>query len=126
MEVVSGVIRSPFTTESPAAAFAHRFYYTNNFTWPYLTFHFHDYRYVYCVDDVSIEGEQSFLIGGLYILLYLFFLMIYVPSLIVISRPPLIEHAAYKLMLAVGVMDNIVGFFFTFLAGVYTCMGRCA
>jgi len=111
------------TTESPAAAFAHRFYYTSNFTWEYLTFKYHDYRYVYCVDDVTIAGEQSYLIGGFYIFLYCFFLMLSIPSLIVISRPPLINHAAYKLMLSVGIMDNVVGFFFTFLAGVYTYIG---
>jgi hypothetical protein len=119
-------LSSAFTniTESPAAAFARHFYYTSNFTWEYLTFNYHDYRYVYCTDDVTIPGEQNFFIGGFYICLYLFFLLLYIPSLIVISRPPLINHAAYKLMLAVGLMDNVVGFFFTFLAGVYTCIGE--
>jgi len=110
-------------TESPAAAFARRFYYTSNFTWEYLTFNYHDYRYVYCVDDVTIPGEKNTIIGSFYICIFLFFLMLYIPSLMVISRPPLIDHAAYKLMFALGVMDNVVGFFFTFLAGVFTIIG---
>jgi len=114
----------PITTESPAAAYAHHFYYTSNFTWEYLTFKYHDYRYVYCVDNVTIAGEQNRLIGGFYIFLYCLFLILYIPSLIVISRPPLIGHATYKLMLSVGIMDNVVGFFFTFLAGIYTCIGN--
>lgn len=112
------------STESPAAKLAHTFRYTSNFTLEFLNFNYHDYRYVYCTGDVTIVGEKSSKVGSFYIFLYCLFLVLYIPSLIVIARPPLIKHAAYKLMLAVGIMDNVVGFFFTFLAGVYTIMGR--
>jgi len=54
---------------------------------------------------------------------YLLYLAIYVPSLVVIASRPLIRHSCYKMMLAVGVLDIVIGFFATFLAGVLSATG---
>jgi len=101
------------------------FHYTNNFSewprfWPYP-----DYRHIYCVGNYTIAGKRDYIQGALFIFQYLFYLAIYVPTLIVISRRPLIDHACYKLMFAIGVVDNCFGAYVTFTAGIFSIMGRC-
>lgn len=95
---------------------------TNNFhewpTWNYPTLY-----ELYCVGGYTIPGKQNYPAGVTYILEYLFYLVLYIPSLIVIGRPPLFQHSCYKLMFAVGIMDNCIGFFTTFLAGVFSMVG---
>uniref|UniRef100_A0A915EBT0 Uncharacterized protein n=1 Tax=Ditylenchus dipsaci TaxID=166011 RepID=A0A915EBT0_9BILA len=83
---------------------------------------------------------------------YLLYLCMYIPSLIVISRPALFQHACYKIMFMIGLWacqpvqgtrpclsssssyyedeyeqlkneDNVLGFVFTFLGGVFSFMG---
>ncbi|KAI1704619.1 serpentine type 7TM GPCR chemoreceptor srt domain-containing protein [Ditylenchus destructor] len=56
-------------------------------------------------------------------LTYLFYLTLYIPVLIVIRRSSLFRHTSYKLMFAIGIMDNISGFVFTFSAGVMSIAG---
>lgn len=87
-------------------------------TWDYPSLHD-----VYCTADYRITGERNYLIGAVYIAHYLLYLSLYIPSLVVISRPPLAQHACYKLMLAVGVLDNCVGFFDGLTAGVLSIVG---
>lgn len=84
-----------------------------------------NFTHVYCTDEYRITGERNYLVGSLYITQYLLYVMVYVPTLIVIARPPLIRHACYKLMLIVGVLDNMFGFYTTFVAGIYQLIGGC-
>src|SRR3954470_16685251 len=75
---------------------AYAYHITNDFgewpTWNYPTLHD-----VYCV-DFTIRGERNVAMGVFFICEYLFYLALYIPSLIVIGRQPLIEHSCYKLM----------------------------
>lgn len=98
------------------------FHFANNFTsWP--SFSYPDYTHAYCRAGYRVTGSQNIPIGVFYVAQYLIYLAIYLPSLIVIARPPLSRHACYKLMLSVGVADNVFGFFGTFMAGVFSLMG---
>jgi len=95
---------------------------TNNlsglFSWNYP-----DYRWLYCTDGHWIPGEKNVLIGSIYIVQYLFFLALYIPSLLVISRPAFLKHSCYKMMLVVGLMDIYNGFFVGLWAGIFSIMG---
>ncbi|KAI1697146.1 serpentine type 7TM GPCR chemoreceptor srt domain-containing protein [Ditylenchus destructor] len=95
---------------------------TNNFNqWP--NWNFTSYYDVYCTNGVTIPGEQNVLIGVFYIGIYLFFMSLYIPSLIVIRRSPLFQYACYKLMFSIGVFDLIGGFMYAFIAGILSIMG---
>lgn len=105
------------------------FHITNDLSWPPVwpppwNLTYPDFRHIYCTPEYSVRGERKYLAGALFIAEYLFYLSIYVPIMIVIARKPLIQHACYKFMLAVAVFDNIVGFFCTFLAGIYCIVGE--
>lgn len=100
-----------------------RFHFTNNWT-QLPTWEYGDYRWLYCSGGYRIPGERNYPIGVFYIAQYFLYLAIYAPALVVIARPPLIQHSCYKLMLAIGVLDNVFGLVFsTFMAGVLSLMG---
>ena len=93
------------------------------FSNPNHTYYPTDYNR-YCTNGRTVPGEKNVLIGSLYIAQYLVYLCLYAPSLIVIViTPQLLKHACYRLMLCIGLMDNCVGFVFTFMAGVFSLMG---
>src|SRR6185437_6476111 len=101
---------APTLPLQPAHPDPHTFRITNdfhNFTWNYP-----NYAYIYCTDGYDIPGERNVLIGTIYIVQYLFYLVLYTPTLIVMARRPLINYACYKLMFVVGVGDNVGGFIF--------------
>lgn len=101
-------------------AFTHHI--TNNFsslsTWNYPTLYD-----VYCVGGSHIHAERNVPMGVFFLAEYLFYLALYLPSLVVMSRRSLLQHSCYKLMLAVGVQENVLGFFATFMAGVLSIAG---
>ena len=102
---------TPATTVDSGAgkSVTHTYHLTNNFqerpTWNYPS-----YYDIYCTGGHTIPGGRNTVFGTLYIIQYLVYATLYIPSLIVISHPPLIDHSCYKLMFAVGVMDNVLGF----------------
>ena len=63
------------------------------------------------------------LIGTIYIVQYLFFLSLYIPTLLVMASPSFLKHSCYKMMLAVGLMDIYNGFYVGLFAGVFSIMG---
>ncbi|KAI1717452.1 serpentine type 7TM GPCR chemoreceptor srt domain-containing protein [Ditylenchus destructor] len=89
--------------------------------WP--TWNYTSYYDVYCTNGMTVPGERQLLMGSIYIIQYLIFFCLYIPSLIVIRRSYLFQHACYKLMFAIGVFDLFGGFIYTFLAGIFSLMG---
>ncbi|KAI1731225.1 serpentine type 7TM GPCR chemoreceptor srt domain-containing protein [Ditylenchus destructor] len=77
----------------------------------------------YCTNGMTVLWKQNVLVGSIYCLTYLFYMSIYVPVLIVIRRSNLYQHTSYKLMFGIGIVDNINGFVFTFMAGVMSITG---
>jgi len=102
------------------------FQYTNDFSqWPSLSpADYPNYTHIYCTGNYTIAGKRNYWAGAYFIFQYLFYLTFYIPTLIVIARKPLINHACYKIMLAVGVIDNMFGFYVTFVAGIFSIMGK--
>ncbi|KAI1697084.1 serpentine type 7TM GPCR chemoreceptor srt domain-containing protein [Ditylenchus destructor] len=95
---------------------------TNNFNqWP--NWNFTSYYDVYCTNGATVPGERNILIGVIYIAIYLFFMILYIPLLIVIWRSALFEHACYKLMFSIGVFDLMGGFLYAFLNGIFSLIG---
>ncbi|KAI1699750.1 serpentine type 7TM GPCR chemoreceptor srt domain-containing protein [Ditylenchus destructor] len=95
---------------------------TNNFNqWP--NWNFTSYYDVYCTNGATVPGERNILIGVIYIAIYLFFMSLYIPSLIVIWRSSLFQYACYKLMFCIGVFDLIGGFLYTFVNGIFSLIG---
>ena len=117
--------RNDTATQTPQEPYDPRtFHFSNNFTWDYFNWNYGDWRDIYCTHGYSIPGERNILVGVIYIAEYIFFTSLYIPSLIVIARSHLFNQPAFKLMFAMGVVDNIGEFFFTFVAGVLSLMGR--
>ncbi|KAI1733207.1 serpentine type 7TM GPCR chemoreceptor srt domain-containing protein [Ditylenchus destructor] len=95
---------------------------TNNFRrWP--TWNYTNYYDVYCTNGSTVPGEKNYLIGTIYIIEYLIYVSLYVPSLIVIWRSHLFQHACYKLMFCIGIFDCMGGFIYAFFAGILSIMG---
>ncbi|KAI1691508.1 serpentine type 7TM GPCR chemoreceptor srt domain-containing protein [Ditylenchus destructor] len=95
---------------------------TNNFNqWP--NWNFTSYYDVYCTNGATVPGERNILIGVIYIAIYLFFMSLYIPSLIVIWRSSLFQYACYKLMFSIGVFDLMGGFLCAFVAGIFSLIG---
>ncbi len=78
---------------------------------------------VYCTRGYTIPGERHPLIGTFFIMHYVLYVLIYVPSLVVIGSRPLIEHSCYKIMFAIGLLDIGTGAFSTLGAGIFSLMG---
>jgi hypothetical protein len=78
---------------------------------------------VYCTRGYTIPGERHPLIGTFFITQYALYVLIYIPSLVVIGSRPLIEHSCYKIMFAIGLLDITVGAFSTLGAGIFSLMG---
>jgi hypothetical protein len=78
---------------------------------------------VYCTRGYTIPGERHPLIGTFFIMHYVLYVLIYVPSLVVIGSRPLIEHSCYKIMFAMGMLDISLGMFSTLGAGIFSLMG---
>ena len=70
------------------------------FSWDYP-----DYRWLYCTDGHWVSGKRNVLIGGIYIAEYFFCLTVYAPFLLEMATPDFLQHACYKLLLAVGLMN---------------------
>ncbi|KAK0401365.1 hypothetical protein QR680_015740 [Steinernema hermaphroditum] len=56
-------------------------------------------------DEWLYYGVQNFFHGQLYLVLGTIYLLLYIPILIVISRPPLIHHSCWKIMFFLGIVD---------------------
>ncbi|KAI1692369.1 serpentine type 7TM GPCR chemoreceptor srt domain-containing protein [Ditylenchus destructor] len=89
--------------------------------WP--TWNYTSYYDVYCTNGATVAGEKNILAGVIYISIYLVFVCLYIPSLIVIKRSALFEHACYKLMFSIGVFDLLGGFQYSFIPGIFSIMG---
>lgn len=104
-------------------AFVLAFRFTNNLT-QLPTWSYDDYRYIYCTEGYTIPGERKPLIGALFLLEYTLYVCFYFPVLLVIARPPFINQPCYKIMLCVGIADNMyTTFCVTLVAGILQLMG---
>ncbi|KAI1718325.1 serpentine type 7TM GPCR chemoreceptor srt domain-containing protein [Ditylenchus destructor] len=96
----------------------------NNFDRFPTLWKYDSYYDTYCTNGLTVLSAKNVVIGSLYILAYLFFFSIYAPVLIVIRRSQhLYQYTSYKLMFGIGIVDNISGFVFTFMAGVMSITG---
>ncbi|KAI1696883.1 serpentine type 7TM GPCR chemoreceptor srt domain-containing protein [Ditylenchus destructor] len=55
--------------------------------------------------------------------IYIFFMSLYIPSLIVIQKSPLFQHACYKLMFSIGIFDLMGDFLYSFIPEILSIMG---
>ncbi|KAI1717451.1 serpentine type 7TM GPCR chemoreceptor srt domain-containing protein [Ditylenchus destructor] len=91
--------------------------------WQWPNWKYTSYYDVYCTNGVTIPGERNLLMGSFYVAEYFVYLCLYIPSLIVIRRSYLFQHACYKLMFCIGIFDLMGGFIYAFLAGVFSLTG---
>lgn len=114
----------PIKLATPQLYDARSFHFSNNFSLDFLNWNYGDWYEEYCTRGYSIPGERNIYIGIIYLTEYFIFTALYIPSLIVIARSHLFKHSAYKLMFAMGIFDNIGGFFFEGVTGVLSIIGR--
>ncbi|KAI1709737.1 serpentine type 7TM GPCR chemoreceptor srt domain-containing protein [Ditylenchus destructor] len=91
--------------------------------WQWPNWNYTSYYDVYCTNGVTIPGERNLLMGSFYVAEYFVYLCLYIPSLVVIRRSYLFQHACYKLMFCIGIFDLMGGFIYAFLAGIFSLTG---
>jgi hypothetical protein len=76
-----------------------------------------------CNDNTTIVQYRHGVVGSIYILHGIFYIVPYLPCLLVIARPPLITKPCYKIIFIMGILDLTNLSTSALLSGYYSIIG---